>query len=231
MTSLEISFLERVSFWSRFFLFGCRFLLWWFFLFRSWLFFGFRFFFWRWFFLRWNRFFFTFRRNRSELFIWTSNNNIIGMIASFSATLMTFMELTFFSCALNLRCIYRSALLYTIWTPFRFISRRIFWRYREWRKLITLAYWFTENSSTFFTKFVCADASPSCLEAKSFVHSERTIGLSICHLVCWADLGSTLNTSIRMLFLISDSVLFLWNFLVVNLIVFGNFKLCFCRIL
>lgn len=138
---------RRFFFWRRFFLFGSRFLLWWFFFglwflfwsgffFRFWFLFWCGFFLWNWFFLRWDRFFFGFRWNRSKLFIWTSYNNIIRMLTSFCTTLMAFMKLTFSSCALYLRCINRGAFLNIIRTPFRFISRWIFGRYREWWKLI-----------------------------------------------------------------------------------------------
>lgn len=149
------------------------------------------------------------------------------MITSFSAALMAFMEFTFFSRALHLRCINWSAFLYVIWTPFRFVSCRIFWRNREWWKFVALAYRFTKNSCTFITEFVCADTSPSGLETESFVHTEGTVCLTIRHFVCWANLGSSLNASIWMLFLVCDSVLFLWYFLVIYLVVLCNFKLCF----
>lgn len=222
---------SRLLFWRFFFRFW---LLWFwlfgFWLFGFWLFFGFRFLrFWFWLFL-WNGSSLAFWRHRSELFIRTSNYNILCMITSFCTTLMTFMKLTFFSWALNLRCINWWIFLNTLRTPFRFIFSRVFrWNWERW-EFIALTQWFTEDSCAFIIEFIWAYTSPSCLETKSFIHIKWSIGLSIWYFVCCTDLGSALDTSIWMFLNISHSILLFWYFFIINLIGFWNSEIWFCWI-
>ena len=153
------------------------------------------------------------------------------MITSFCTALMAFMKFAFFACTLDLRCINWWTILNTIRSPFWFIRRGILSRYREWWKLIALIQWLTKNCCTFIIEFICANASPSCLETESLIHIERTIGLTVSDFICCTYLGSSLNASIRMLFKIGDSILFLRYFLIINLVVFSNFKLRFSWII